>query len=134
MMDEKKCPVCEKKDLSLLSKYRGSHKTFLGLDLQKCNSCKMIFASPMPSKESLVQFNETYFESAHGGHRIDKSSIAFYAGISQLRGYYVRKYIDSSGSQSNHLLEIGPGPGAFAKNWIERNPDTQYYAIETRHY
>lgn len=118
-------------DVSVLSNYKGRHEIFLGLNLLKCNSCEMVFASPMPSKAALIDFNNTYFDSAHGGHRKDKSSNAFYSGISRLRSIYLNKYIRVNGHQSTRFLEIGPGPGFFAKNWIKENPESQYCAIET---
>jgi SAM-dependent methyltransferase len=85
----------------------------------------------MPSEEALTNYNASYFDSAHGGQRQDISSNAFYSAISQLRGDYLAQYLRAGNNKSSRVLEIGPGPGFFAKNWIRKHSPAEYFAIET---
>lgn len=125
------CPVCLNEDTEICADYRGLHRIFVGLKRSHCISCGMYFASPMPSEAEQIEYNASYFDSAHGGQKQDPVTSAFYSGLSKLRGDYVTKYIKSNSMKINSVLEIGPGPGFFANNWLENNPGNDYYAIET---
>lgn len=93
----------------------------------------MVFANPLPSKDRLDDYNETYFDSAHGGHSSNKVALAFFSGISRLRTAYIRRYLIKHGVGVKRLMEVGPGIGFFAKNWLKLNPEVQYFAIESDH-
>lgn len=127
------CPVCDSNELTVLRPYLGVSSLFNGLTLMKCNSCEMVFASPMPSKDRLDDYNNTYFDSAHGGHSCNKVALAFFSGISHLRISHIRRYLIKYGVEVKRLMEIGPGIGFFAKNWLKLNPGAQYFAIESDH-
>lgn len=125
------CPVCHSLDTEICADYRALHQIFFGLKRSHCNSCGLYFASPMPSESEQIEYNASYFDTAHGGQKQDPVTSAFYSGLSRLRGAYVSDYIGKNNIKVNSVLEIGPGPGFFARNWIEKNPGTEYYAIET---
>ena len=125
------CPVCASNVLEALRPYVGVSQLFNELSLMKCNSCEMVFANPMPSIERLDDYNNNYFDSAHGGHSSNKVTLAFFSGISQLRISCIRRYLIKYGIDVRRLIEIGPGKGFFAKNWLKSNPEVQYFAIES---
>lgn len=125
------CPICKSQNSLILSAYRGTHKSFLGLDLVKCKDCEMVFANPMPEESDLIEYNKSYFDSAHGGINQTKSGDAFFKGIARLRGSFLKGYLDLMKSQPKRILEIGPGPGYFAENWLKLNPHCEYFAMET---
>jgi SAM-dependent methyltransferase len=125
------CPVCVCNDLTILRPYVGTNPVFDGLTLMKCNSCGMVFADPLPSKSKLDDYNATYFDSAHGGHSNNKIALAFFSGIARLRMSFINRYLIRQGINVMRLMEIGPGIGFFAKNWLKINPKVQYFAIES---
>lgn len=91
----------------------------------------MVFMSPMPSENDLEIYNANYFQAAHGGHPTNKSAVGFFSGISKLRGIYVSSFLKKKLLFPKKVLEVGPGHGYFAKNWISNNPDVQYFGVET---
>ena len=127
----KACPVCGNTDNEFRAVYRGLHSIFAGMQLEHCNHCGMIFANPMPGKKALKDYNTSYFESAHGGIPQNKISTAFFSAIARLRIAYIEHYLDKQSLNVLRLLELGPGPGFFASNWLMRHPLTYYQAIET---
>jgi ubiquinone/menaquinone biosynthesis C-methylase UbiE len=125
------CPVCESLNIEIKSDYRGNNEIFAGMYRAHCNSCKMIFATPMPDKNELDKYNANYFESAHGGLSQNKTTTAFFSGIAQLRMAYVERYLYKQRIEVMSLLELGPGTGFFARKWLGNHPQTNYLAIET---
>lgn len=125
------CPICSGINVNYVRGYRSINSVFSGMKLVRCNGCSMYFACPMPSNEALADFNSSYFDSAHGGQSQEPFSVAFFTGLSKLRASYLTTYMKANGSTVKAVLEIGPGPGYFAENWIDNNPDSNYYAIET---
>jgi len=125
------CPLCEKANVEIRAPYRGVHSTFVGLDRVRCISCDLFFASPMPNEQDLADYNSSYFDAAHGGASSNIISISFFTAIARLRQSYLEKYLKSRQIVASTVLELGPGPGYFAKTWIERHPDTTYMARET---
>lgn len=125
------CPVCGQTDVGVQGVYRGRHGTFAGLQLAHCRGCDLVFAAPMPSEAALVDFNANYFDSAHGGQTQDQTAVAFFAGIARLRSEHLERYLAVHGVNVSKLLEIGPGPGYFARSWLERHSETSYLALET---
>ncbi|TAL66345.1 MAG: class I SAM-dependent methyltransferase, partial [Legionella sp.] len=125
------CPVCRSKDAQVRAAYRGSHPIFLGLERTHCSSCEMVFVSPMPTETALSEYNASYFSTAHGGTPSNKVTRAFFSGIARLRMTHIERYIQTQRIQVAKLLELGPGPGVFAKNWLEKYPTTSYMAYET---
>ena len=125
------CPVCESDNVTILRKYRSSKVIFDHLKLAKCNSCEMVFVSPMPSQEILDDYNACYFMTAHGGIPQDIISQSFFSGIAGIRLQHAEKYLDKNRLEVKNVLEIGPGTGVFAKKWISKHPHSFYCAIET---
>ena len=124
------CPICANIDIQVKGKYRAVDSTFNGLHLAHCYSCGMVFAAPMPSEADLEEYNANYFTRAHGG----RSSIiakAFFSGIARLRYAHLTSYLKKRSINVTRILEYGPGQGFFSRNWLERNPQTKYTAIET---
>ncbi len=125
------CPVCDSSDLLFVGSYRNIHPSFSGLNKAFCKSCELVFANPMPSEKVLEVFNSCYFDSAHGGLAKNLSATAFFKAIARIRGAHLKKYCYQSNIELNTILEIGPGPGFFAENWLQNNPKTKYFAFET---
>lgn len=129
------CPVCGSADVKVIGAYHGTHPIFTGLKRVHCCSCGMVFADPMPGEELLGQYNASffasYFASVHGNHTRDPLSMAFFSGIAHLRIFYITRYLDKYNINVSVLLEVGPGQGFFARNFLEKHPETTYMAIET---
>jgi len=125
------CIICFSSDVKSLRPFKGISTIFEHKYLKQCNSCKMVFIDPMPSDDELEIYNANYFESAHGGHPTNPSAVAFFSGIGKLRGYYVDAFLLRNGFKTKRVLEIGPGHGYFAKNWIKLHPNVDYFGVET---
>lgn len=91
----------------------------------------MVFSTPMPSEAKLEKYNASYFDSAHGGLQQSAVALAFFKGIAKIRAEHLRKFLVKNNVKVESVLEIGPGHGFFAENWIKCNPDTKYYGVET---
>jgi hypothetical protein len=125
------CIVCAGTEVELQADYRAEHTAFSGMKRAHCASCGMVFAHPMPSDEVLDRYNASYFASAHGGRAQGPVANAFFSGIARLRSSHVEQYVDHRSIGVRTVLEYGPGPGYFARNWIERHTETIYLACET---
>lgn len=125
------CPICESNDTKIQSTYRGTHATFVGLQISHCHACKMICAAPMPSESDLHKYNASYFATAHGGQPRGGVASAFFFAIARLRRAHIDRYLAKHGAKVASLLEVGPGTGFFARTWLEKHPSTIYVAIET---
>lgn len=125
------CPVCGATDSNVLRKYRYQNAIFAGCSLVGCDRCGMVFAHPVPSEEELRQYNEGYFDNAHGGIATHPLTTAFYSAISRLRMEYVEAYLGRRSLSAQHILEIGPGTGYFAKHWLEKHPSAYYAGVES---
>lgn len=125
------CPICDGADIGISGPYRASHVCFTGLKRAHCNSCGIDFASPMPDKNDLEKFNNSYFDSAHGGKPHDQVSKAFFSGIARLRMAQIENYLMKYGISVCSMFEWGPGEGYFAHHWLEKYPETVYQVIET---
>ena len=125
------CPVCLSTDSKLQGDYRGTHPAFLGMKRVRCLTCELIFATPMPSESALQQFNASYFMTAHGGQPNSPVSSGFFTAIARLRGAHLDRYLVNHATTVSRVLQLGPGPGFFARNWLEHHPSTIYTAIET---
>jgi SAM-dependent methyltransferase len=125
------CPVCGSADVEGRGSYRGTHPIFTGLKLAHCGSCGMVFATLMPSDKALDEYNASYFASAHGGQPKNSQATAFFSGIARLRLTYLERYLRTRNIAVSSVLEFGPGPGFFARNWLAKYPETAYKACET---
>jgi SAM-dependent methyltransferase len=126
-----KCPVCNSSKNKFLNLYRGNHKAFINKHKKSCLDCGLVFASPMPTKRDLDLYNSAYFNKAHGGLTSNHYENSFFMGIAKLRANYIKSYLAANNLHIKKILEIGPGQGFFAKNWINLNPKVIYSAIET---
>ena len=125
------CPVCGSPDSELQGDYRANHPAFKGLKRAHCSACAMGFATPMPAQSALDEYNANYSSAAHGGQPRDPVARAFFSGIAGLRIAHVERYLNKKGISVARVLEFGPGPGFFARNWMARRPETVYMAVET---
>jgi SAM-dependent methyltransferase len=125
------CPICNGIQVEIIDNYRNSHPSFSSLIRVNCKDCEMVFANPMPSDNALENFNANYFDSAHGGLAQSMQATAFFKAIARIRGAHLQKYIDKLNIKLKSILEIGPGPGFFAANWLLKNPDIDYKVMET---
>jgi SAM-dependent methyltransferase len=91
----------------------------------------MVYATPMPADEILTDYNANYFESAHNGLTTNRVSVNFFSAVAWIRIQHIEKYVKDFNITVKRVLEIGPGIGYFAKNWLSVNPDNQYNAVET---
>lgn len=126
------CPVCDFTSAHFISNYRGHHAIFSQCSIVRCDNCKMVYAHPIPNEAALHAYNHSYFSNAHGGISTNEITVAFHSAINLLRVLHVEKFLDQKNKQVAKVLEIGPGPGNFAKHWLQKNTGTiQYSAVES---
>jgi SAM-dependent methyltransferase len=97
----------------------------------RCDTCGLNFANPLPSESDLIDYNASYFATAHGGIPTNLVSRAFFSAVSRLRLAYLDKYLGAQRVDVSRIMEFGPGPGFFAASWLERHKGTTYLACET---
>ena len=131
MINKVSCPLCASQKTEFQDLYTYNSEAFEGMTRQKCISCDLHFAHPMPSDSILNEYNDSYHESAHGGQERSLKLQGFFSGISRTRIKLINKHISLDPRKKHKLLEIGPGPGAFASIWFEQFPKTEYFALET---
>jgi SAM-dependent methyltransferase len=90
-----------------------------------------MFASPMPTTAALSAYNANYFSTAHGGQATSRLVLAFFSGIARLRLAFVKSFLDRHQIAVDRVLELGPGPGFFARGWLEQSPGSIYSVVET---
>ena len=125
------CPSCKHAEVEIVRSYRNSHKIYSKMNLARCKSCSMVFSTPMPSEEELKTYNASYFDSAHGGLQQSAVALAFFKGIAKIRAAHLSKFLVKSRIEVRQVLEIGPGHGFFAENWINKHPEIRYFGVET---
>ena len=125
------CPACNSDNVIFQDNYRAIHPAFAKMNRMVCSSCHLGFACPMPSIDALSAYNSSYFSEAHGGMAEHPISRAYFSGIAKIRIDHIRKYMEKHRIRINSVLEIGPGSGYLAKNWLSIWPDTRYFAIES---
>ena len=93
----------------------------------------MVFASPMPDETVLLEFNNSYFKSAHGSlpNKRDAVVWSFFTGIAKIRYEFLHQYLRKHRIEVNVLKEVGSGPGFFAENWLMNHPKTRYLVVES---
>ncbi len=123
------CPVCDSEIVEIKSAYRGFHSTFNGLSLAQCNYCGLNYATPMPSDKLLTEYNSSFFEF-YGSAVMPVTTLAFFSAMARLRLAFLEKYLNSRKIIVNAVFELGPGPGFFAKAWLNRH-SSKYIARET---
>ena len=126
-----KCPVCESDKIEFQETFRNNHPCFSDLKRVACIACGLHFAHPMPSLKRLNDYNSSYHDSAHGGSYRDLKQQAFFIGLAKTRLDFISKQIGVEKDYPYKILEIGPGPGAFVKVWMEMFPKSQYFVIES---
>tara|TARA_B110000459_G_scaffold89542_1_gene100194 strand:+ start:1302 stop:2228 length:927 start_codon:yes stop_codon:yes gene_type:complete len=131
MNPEISCPICKSIEIEFQDHYTHDNEIFKGMTRQKCFSCDLHFAYPMPLESSLNKYNISYHQSAHGGQERNLKLQGFFSGISRTRLNLINQSIKLDSKKNYTVLEIGPGPGAFALIWLEQFPKTKYFAIET---
>jgi hypothetical protein len=131
MTNNPTCLICGSSKSTLIRKYSNISQIFKGLKLFACENCSLVYASPMPDDKTLFEYNASYFDSAHGGQPDNPTTIAFFKAIAKIKANYVNKYIAEQQIKINTIMEIGPGPGYFAENWIANNPSINYIAFES---
>ena len=125
------CPSCESNNTTFHSKFRNSNKVFSNLNKFVCKDCELVFCFPMPDEDSLKNYNLGYHDNAHGGHKRDYKLEAFFRGIAKCRLHTLENNIPLNLSCSYKVLEIGPGPGVFAREWLSKYKNTEYHVLET---
>ncbi len=121
------CPVCSMNDISFVQPYKYRNPIFAGRSIVRCNHCSMRFVDPTPDETLLKEYNENYFDHAHGGMQTHSLTVAFHSAINLLRVLHVQAFQKRKAVFINSVLEIGPGGGHFARHWKQRNPDTNIY-------
>lgn len=125
------CPVCGSKNTKAVAPFRYQNSVFTGCSRTLCSDCGMVFASPMPSAAALTAYNESYFSMAHGGQPTSPLVIAFSSGVARLRLAFVKRFLDRHQITVDRILELGPGPGFFARSWLEQSRASVYSVVET---
>jgi hypothetical protein len=123
--------VCGSGNTKTVAPFRFKNPVFTGCFRAVCADCGMVFASPMPSDAALSAYNASYFSTAHGGQPTSQLVIAFSSGIARLRLAFVKRFLGRHQIAVDRVLELGPGPGYFAKSWMEQSPNSVYSVVET---
>jgi SAM-dependent methyltransferase len=123
--------VCGSGNTKAVAPFRFKNPVFTGCSRAVCADCGMVFASPMPSEAALSAYNASYFSTAHGGQPTSPLVIAFSSGIARLRLAFVKRFLGRHQIAVERVLELGPGPGYFAKSWMEQSPNSVYSVVET---
>lgn len=132
MLTEKiKCPICNSQKTEYQQKFRNNHHCFSNLNRIACLECEFQFANPMPEIKKLEEYNSNYHESAHGGLKRNLKEQAFFTGLAKTRLIFIKENSELINKYAYNILEIGPGPGAFAKVWMDSFPNSNYFAIES---
>ena len=124
------CIICKNNSVNI-GLLVGKSDLYKNRNLNKCSSCGFVFADPMPLEKELVKYNSKYFESAEQDIKLNKTQLAFFQAISKIRLMYVIDYLNNKSIKVSNVLEIGPGPGFFAKSFLEVYNKVNYSAIET---
>jgi SAM-dependent methyltransferase len=130
-MDIVVCPVCGGGNTRRQGVFRHEHPIFAGCYREICGDCEMVFTAPMPTDADLSKYNGSYFVTAHGGQPSSLMAQAFFAGIARLRLAFLRGFLEKHRIDVQRVLELGPGPGFFARSWLEQAPQSIYSALET---
>lgn len=125
------CPVCSSDKILVESKFRYSNDCFADIERVSCKNCSLHFAHPMPSLSELDVYNNSYHQSAHGGHKRNIKQNAFFLGIAKTRLNFMMSHIEFNFETHYKVLEVGPGPGAFVEVWGNHFKKTDYYVVET---
>ncbi len=125
------CPICKSKSISFENKYRYSHIYFSNISRVSCNDCGLHFANPMPEESSMNDYNGNYHDSAHGGSKRNIKQQAFFSGLAKTRLDFIKKNVNLKSQNAYSILEIGPGPGAFVRVWMESYSKSIYSVIES---
>ena len=131
MTEDVSCPICNCNTVKIQGFYRGKHNIYAGMNRLECHNCGMVFAGPAPSNSELEQYNRDYFYQAHGGKPKGLASLAFFTGIAKLRYSYLQNLLHKQGLAPLSVLEVGPGEGFFAREWLKKLPSTKYMALES---
>ena len=129
--EEATCPVCGSKRTKFQKKFRNNHPCFSNLQRMACLECHLHFAHPMPKIEKLDDYNSSYHDSAHGGSKRDIKQQAFFTGLAKTRLAFIQENINLEKNYPYKILEIGPGPGAFVKVWMDTYEKSKYSVIES---
>ena len=124
------CPVCGGGNSRRLGAFRHAHPIFTGCFRLICGDCEMVFAAPMPRDTDLSNYNASYFATAHGGLPSSPTAQAFFSGIARLRLAFLMGFLDKHRVDVERVLELGPGPGFFARSWLKQSPQSIYSALE----
>lgn len=125
------CPTCSSKNTVFQKAFRNNHPAFSNLNRVACNVCGLHFAHPMPEISKLDAYNDSYHDSAHGGSDRDSKQQAFFIGLAKTRLDFIAEQTKLKKDYPYKILEIGPGPGAFVKVWMNYFPKSQYYVLES---
>lgn len=125
------CPVCNSQNVKFQSVYRNTHNCFSKLNRFSCLECELNFANPMPKISSLNNYNASYHVSAHGGADRNIKQQAFFSGLAKTRLDFIKKNVYLNRQNTYKILEIGPGPGAFVKVWMDAFTKSNYSVVES---
>ena len=87
------CPICNSENLNIIRNYNSESKLLRESKLTKCINCSLVFVNPMPDFNLWIQYNNDYFNVAHGGISTDKNTINFFKGIAVVRMKYILEYL-----------------------------------------
>jgi len=125
------CPVCAEVNCDFVKNYTCHSKVLDGYEIRSCTNCNHCFIYPNIQEKIWDEYNETYFLSAHGGINQSSINIAYNTAISKIRFDYLKQIISLHKFNIKKVLEIGPGEGYFAKEFMINYSTVDYYAYES---
>ena len=104
------CPLCSAKDLR---NYDIQRKGLITIQLERCDSCGLIFQSPKFTDESLRKYYNSEYRFSSEKQSSARIETLFQRGIR--RGKYIGQYLSENGIEIKHrsVYEIGCGYGGI---------------------
>jgi 2-polyprenyl-3-methyl-5-hydroxy-6-metoxy-1,4-benzoquinol methylase len=125
------CPVCSDACNDFVKHYTCHSKVLDGYEIRSCTNCNHCFIYPNIKEKIWDEYNKSYFSSAHGGINQSSINIAYNTAISKIRFDYLKQIIALHKLNIKKVLEIGPGEGYFAKEFMINYSTVEYYAYES---
>ena len=124
------CQLCGASEFEKIKDYSFTSEIFKNKSIVECKKCTLKFIYPMPSKNSLNQYNKKYFLNAHKDLKIDKIAETYFNCIAKCRIKFLEKFLKFNKLYIKEVLEIGPGKGYLYENF-ENKENINYSVLET---
>lgn len=125
------CPLCEREQETVfVSQYKNANKLFAGKSLFECQTCKLVFVSPMPSEKELDEYYKTVWLKDENIVSTSSDTELVYQIQARERVKYLSKHIALSNISS--VLDVGSGFGYLYDAFNDMFPGRiDFYATDS---